>query len=537
MRAGAVMQALRDEVGNARDEGREFIDTPEDEILRKLRSITGSEWSSNDPADLAAYAEDPSPLNRFTMPEYVTLPGNEQEVSQILRLCREYNLAWMPRGNGSDTMGFVISKGLILDLHRMNSMKFDPENWSVTVGPGVSAFELQQEADRRGYRVSTAETSALVCANTICSGVFSLFSATYGIMADNVIDARIVNGEGECFRLNDRNASNFYAFFKEDVPSPGVCTEVTVLLHPKFNDEQGVLVPFEKPEQAIPFIREMSMRGIGTAVGLLGPGYISSFLTPTLETDVRVRTALAKTIGLGCFVLVIGTAHDIAWVRDHAETIIDQDQFSAFMLGLPSLMDEEMQDLMTMHGDGPAMFRFLFQKQLFPFLKAALKSSPANYAGPVDSDLRPFFESLYSRPEMTDLVWLNSFRILSTRLGRKKPFVAFILYVPLDKPEVISSMLNDFAEIGKRNQVECEFGFMTPLDSGRRAILEYDFFHEYRNETERNRILQAVGEMAGLIAALSASTQGITWIRYVVNQGFARKEPMLYGRYPYDAAR
>ena len=149
----------------------------EDTIINAFAEITGEQWSSNDLADLAAYAEDPSPISDFTMPRYVTLPKNEKELSEIIRLCVNYKLPWTVRGNGSSVMGFVMSEGVVIDLHRMNEIDFDIDNWCVAVGPGVAAFELQQEAFKRGFRVNTAETSALVCANVMCSGIFSLYSA------------------------------------------------------------------------------------------------------------------------------------------------------------------------------------------------------------------------------------------------------------------------------------------------------------------------------------------------------------------------
>ncbi|MBN1291443.1 MAG: FAD-binding oxidoreductase, partial [Candidatus Latescibacteria bacterium] len=501
----------------------------EDDILKEFRKITGKQWTSNDPADLVAYAEDPAPVTQFTMPRYVTLPGSEKEVAQVLSLCIKHKLPWAVRGNGSSVMGFVISPGVIIDLHRMNKIDFDIENWCVTVGPGVSAFELQKEAYERGFRVNTAEASALMCANIMCSGIFSLYSATYGTMADNVVNARFVGNDGEFFNINDRKAPNLFSFTKEDMPLPGVCTGLTTRLHPILDDEEGVLVPFETIEKALSFSRDISMRRIGTGIGILGLEYISSFMAPTADVDRKIHKLLKNTIGLGCLVLVIGTAHDIAYVNSHTETVIDKDQFTALILGLPRLLDSELLDLLESYRGSKPVFHLLFQKEVFPVVEAALNPSPEVHSAPVDKDLQSFYNSLYKRPEMTDLVWLNSFRILSARLGRKKHVVAFIVYVPLDKPKTIISIIDAFANIAGNHKIDNEFGFITPLDEGKRAVLEYDYFLDHRNCDERERILRAMQEAAAMIEGYSASVKGITWIRYVLRQGIARKEPMLYG--------
>ena len=52
--------------------------------------------------------------------------------------------------------------------------------------------------------------------------------------------------------------------------------------------------------------------------------------------------------------------------------------------------------------------------------EAALAPSPAQLVRDVDPELRPFFEELYARPEMTDLVWLNMFRIVSSAHGPRE---------------------------------------------------------------------------------------------------------------------
>ncbi|MFC1608133.1 FAD-binding oxidoreductase [Candidatus Latescibacterota bacterium] len=524
-----VMKALKEYVDAMHAEGHAVIEPVEDEILIEFQNITGKQWSSNDPADLAAYAEDPAPVSQYTMPRYVTLPRSAEEIAQILKVCAKNKLPWAVRGNGSSVMGFVLSAGVIIDLHRMNEITFDIDNWSVTIEPGVSAFEVQKEAHARGFRVNTAETSALLCANVMCSGIFSLFSASYGTMADNVINAQFVSDKGSVFTLNDRNAPNLYSFTKKDMPLPGICTKLTSRLHLILDDEEGVLVPFETIEQALSFTRELSMKRIGSGIGILGVEYISSFMSPTGEIDKKLHTFLQETIGLGYLVLVIGTAHDREYVNAHAETVIDNEQFSALMLGLPRLLDNKILDLLESYQGNKPVFHFLFQKDIFPLVEAVLNPSPEIYAGSVECDLRAFYASLYQRPEMTDLVWLNSFRILSPRLGRKKHVVAFIVYVPLDKPDTIISIIDKFSEIADVHDIDNEFGFITPLDMGKRAVLEYDFFLDHRNNDERGRMLHAMQETSEMIEGFSQSTKGVTWIRYVLGQGIARKETMLYG--------
>ena len=188
----------------------------------------------------------------------MVLPRDRGEVEGVLKAAQRQGVPFMVRGNGSSVMGFVMTDGLVIDTQRMKRIVFDCDTWSVTVGAGVSAFELQQAARRRGYRVNVAEPAALVCANLMCSGIMSLFGTSYGTLDDNYVDAEFGDASGNAFHLNDRSAPNLYCFTKEDRPSPGICTSARIKLHPTSADETGALVPFQQLDEALRFVRELS---------------------------------------------------------------------------------------------------------------------------------------------------------------------------------------------------------------------------------------------------------------------------------------
>jgi hypothetical protein len=145
----------------------------------------------------------------------------------------------------------------------------------------------------------------------------------------------------------------------------------------------------------------------------------------------------------------------------------------------------------------------------------------------VDPELRPFFEEIYARPEMTDLVWLNMFRIVSSRMGRAGHFLIFIIYLPLDSA-LIEEMSRQFRRIAIHHGLRNDLGFITPADGGKRAILEYDYFFDQNDPDAIARIQRAAMEAGALIEDYSARLGTIRWIRHVVNQGMCRKENLFY---------
>jgi len=526
MKPLAVMKALKERIRRYLAAGGEVVAAESDSVLDELKGIVGDFWATRDLAVTLTYSHDPCPAAEPRLPAYVVMPETAAQVSAVVRLLNRHRIPYAVRGNGSSVMGFVMSEGAVIDLGRMKTIGFDEKNWLVRVGPGVAAFDLQKAALERGFRVNVAEPAALVCANIMCSGIFSTFSASYGTAADNVIDAEFVGPDGGVFRLGDPSSPNLFGFRREDAALPGICTAAAIRLHPVTADEGAVFVPFAALDRALDFSRECGMRRIGLAIGVLGGEYISTFLSPTKALAAEVKNVFRDKLKIEYLVLVIGDAYALDSIKKMGHPCFDSRLIRILNLGLPSLTAAKWLDLITELADEEPYSYLGFAH--FPDLaEAALAPSPAQLVRDVDPELRPFFEELYSRPEMTDPVWLNMFRIVSARMGREKHVVAMIIYLPIDN-RLIAALNGEFKRIADRHGLKNDFGFITPLDNGKRCVFEYDYYLDQNDPDEKMRMRQAMTEAGLMIEKVAAETGTVTWIRHVFRQGFSRKESFLY---------
>ncbi len=529
MRPGTAMKALKTHVETWLKEGREIETIREDAVLKKLRSIVGGEWAANDPAILVAYSNDPFPLKDMQMPGYVVLPASRDEVAEIVKLANEFGLSYVVRGNGGSVFGLVFSDGIVMDMNRMKSIVIDRENWVAIVGPGVTSFEAQKEAYKYGFRINTAEPAATVCGNIVCTGIFSTWSNSYGVAADNLVNAEFVDYQGSVFNLADRTAPNLFAFRNEMLPPPpAICTKAYVKMYPTTDDEEGLIVPFACFDDAVLFARELSKRRIGIALAVLGDHYLSTFMSPSADLADRVKTNLTTVLGIGAVVFMVGDAYARDAVQKMAGATIDSRLFRMLMLGLPKLAGDEWVDLLRDFEGDKSPFEILCREEMYPLIEAVLSPSPETLAGVVSEDLRDFYTQLYARPEMTDLVWLNMFRIVSSRMARHKHVIAFILYVPLDPIGLISEINAMFRNVGDRYGIDNAFGFLTPMDFGKRAVLEYDYYIDQTDRSDAEKIGKAMAELGPMLEKLSAETKGIKTMQQILSQGCARKEHFLY---------
>jgi hypothetical protein len=251
-------------------------------------------------------------------------------------------------------------------------------------------------------------------------------------------------------------------------------------------------------------------------------------MSPSAELAEDIRFGLTDATGMHYAVFMVGDRFAREAVMSMGKALIDQDLFRMLMLGLPRLADKDWTDLILgMDGDQPP-YEILLQKEMRPVLEAVLQPSPKTAARSVDEDLREFYTKLYARPEMTDMVWLNMFRILSARMSRHKHMFAFLVYVPMDRVEVIESICTELGRIGDRHGIDNAYGFLTPLDMGKRGILEYDYYIDHQDRVERDKISHAMVEFEPYLDNLSSSTKGVKWLKYIFSQGCARKEAFLY---------
>lgn len=527
LRPMKVMKALKEHVEAHLAKGLPAVKTPEDETLRRLRGVVGREWATNDPAILATYSVDRQRLLERRMPRYVVLPGSTEEVAAIVRTANACQLRWTARGHGSSTGGAALGDGIIIDLTRMKHLEVNPGTWTATIGPGVTAFDLQKEAVRHGMRAAVVEPAACVCANIVNSNMHSLFSYAYGLGADHYVDGQFVDGHGEIFTLNDKRAPNPFAFDANGATPLGICTQLTLRLYPMTDDESAVIIPFAELREAVTLARELGRRRIGFAAAVLSANYVSAFGSPTHQMADDFMRLVRETLGIEYGLLVLGDRYAMAAVRDLSPVTIDEETIRAMTLAMPQLSGDEGLALLTELAGDRKPYEVVFREGMAPLIQAALSSSPDSLTAAVDEDMKEFYKEVYSRPEMTSLVWLNMFRILSARIGRGRGYQGKVVFLSLDDPDAICEVCGRLGSIADRHGLKHGFGCLIPVDFGKRAVLEYDYYHDHTDPQEIERAKAASREANEMLARDMPRLHG-RLARVMAHQGHCRKESLLY---------
>jgi len=533
LRPEKVSKALKEYVNNLDKKLLKKI--PEDETLKNLKSIVGEKWASNDPAIIVSYTKtiitEDAGINF-----YVVMPETTEEVAEIVKYAYKNNIPYLPRGNGTLLSMFIetlfakatsLEKGIILDLRRFKKIEICKDTKTATIGAGVTAFELQKEAYKHGMRALVAEAEANVCVNIESVGIVSTWGNTYGWGSDNYIDVTLVDSEGRIVHNSDENLINPYStnnkFTNLTLNPSKIITEAIVKLHPIFKDEEALLVPFEKLDDALDLALELAKRDIGLSLAVISSKYLSEFICPTNEIAEDFDFIAKNYLKLNYVVDVICDKYDKKIVQELADVIIDEKMMKTLILGSPNLASLKNSEFLKILSEEKDPLKLIFAGPMKKHLEKGLDPSPKLIAETFDEDLHDFFEKVYSKPEMTDIIWLHAFRILPSRLLRQKMFMLRGGYIIADKQKIIN--LNDMLkETGDKYKLANALGFISFLEHGKFAFLEYDYYFNHLDPDSHNRLNQAIVETL----QKELKIKNFLPIEYVFHKGLHRKEHLFY---------
>ena len=526
LRPEKVAKALKEYTENL-DE-IEFQEVPEDDNLKQLKAIVGEKWATNDPIIVSSY------ISSIITPDsglnfYIVMPENTEELSKVIKYANKNNLPYLPRSGGTLlsmaaptvlSKAFGLEKGIVIDLLRMQKLEIHPENLTATVGAGITAFDLQKAAHKHKLRANVAEAGAHICSNIASTGILSTWGNKYGWAADNFIDLVTVDDQGQISKHSDLEIKNPYSteygFTNISLTPPAIVTEATVRLNPVFDDEDMVFIPFENIKDALDLSFKIAKRGIGFSNVILSRKYLAEFLSPTPKIAEDFEFILKNYMKLNYVVDVICNKDEKKIIEDMVEYTIDKSLLKSLILGSPKLASLKDSEFLKILSEEVDPLKAIFAGPMKKHFEKALDATPENISKVYDKDLQDFFKKVYSKPEMTNIIWLHEHRIFPSRLMRQRMFLPMggVIWTAYEKN--LLEWINMFEKIGDKHKLVHALGFISPFDQGRFAVLEYDFYYDHNDLDAKKRVDKAIIEsqeksleIDGILSALNFYFKGV----------------------------
>ena len=244
---------------------------PVDAVIAAARAFLGERLSTAQAVrEQHGRGEDQTPP---TLPDAVAFPESTEEVSRLLALCHQHDVAVTPFGAGTSLEGHVnpVRRGLSLDLSRMtNVLEVNPEDMDCLIEPGVTRHQLNDHLRDQGLFFPVDPGSHCTIGGMCATRASGTNAVRYGTIRENVLGLQVVLADGRVIETGGRSrkAANGYDLTRLLIGSEGtlgVITRIRLRLHGIPEAMSAAVCQFPDLRSAVETVIATSQSGIPVA--------------------------------------------------------------------------------------------------------------------------------------------------------------------------------------------------------------------------------------------------------------------------------
>ena len=245
-------------------------------LLDGLAQIIGSDNILSDPAQSAAYLEEPRGLFASDCLAIVK-PASTEQVSACVKLCSAQNISIVPIGGNTGLCGGAVanSRQIILSLERLNNIRqIDTQNYSITVESGCILENIQSTAEdhNRLFPLSLGAQGSCQIGGNLATNAGGINVLHYGNARDLCLGIEVVLPSGEIYAdlgglRKDNTGYSLKHLFIGSEGTLGIITAATLKLFPKPVESVTALIALSDIPAAIALydtVREASSDRVTT---------------------------------------------------------------------------------------------------------------------------------------------------------------------------------------------------------------------------------------------------------------------------------
>ena len=208
-------------------------------LISKFRDIVGPEWVFTHEHQLRTYESD-GLLQYQALPAVAVLPGDGDQVRDVVAACAAANVPFVPRGAGSGLSGgaLPIKEGVLIVLSRLTRvLEVDLDNGRICVEPGVTNVNVSA-AVGPSFFYPPDPSSQIVCSigGNVAENSGGAHCFKYGFTTNYVTGLEVVLADGEVIMLGgeepDQPGYDLLGAFVGAEGTLGIATAITVRVVP-----------------------------------------------------------------------------------------------------------------------------------------------------------------------------------------------------------------------------------------------------------------------------------------------------------------
>lgn len=292
------------------------------DVLRRLREIVGPENLLSQREELLVYECDGYTIEK-QVPDVVVFPTTTEQIVQIVKLCNEYQLPFIPRGAGTSLAGgsLPVGGGVMIALTRMKQiLEVNLRDRFAIVEPGLVNVHLTQRLKGTGYHYAPDPSSQGACTigGNVATNSGGPHTLKYGVTVNHILGVEAVMPDGSVVTFGgpteDAPGFDMTGLFVGNEGTFGICTKAWVRLTRDPAAYRTMLGIFETVEAATQTISNIIGAGIvPAALEMMDSGIIEA---------VEAAFHFGFPLDAGAVVLIEVDGLEVA-VDEEARTIIE----------------------------------------------------------------------------------------------------------------------------------------------------------------------------------------------------------------------
>jgi glycolate oxidase len=238
-------------------------------LINELSAIVGEHYVLVEKEDIVVYEQDGSIFQ--VMPDIVVVPGNTDEVAQVVKTARGAGVPIVPRGSGTGLAGGAVPAegGIVLSLARLNRiLKIDLANRIAIVEPGVINAEVTKAVAQDGFFYAPDPSSQAACSigGNVANNSGGPHTLAYGVTTNHVLGVEVVLDDGQVLWLGgevpDTPGYDLCGVFVGSEGTMGIVTKVAVRLMQTRESVRTLLAIFDEMDAATRTVVDITAAGI-----------------------------------------------------------------------------------------------------------------------------------------------------------------------------------------------------------------------------------------------------------------------------------
>jgi glycolate oxidase len=170
-------------------------------LIDRLRAIVGRDGILTSPSDLLVYECDGYTIEK-NRPDVVVFPNSTEQVAQVVKLCNEFNVPFLPRGAGTSLAGgcLPVGGGVMIALTRMKRiLEVNYRDRYALVEAGVVNLWLTNHLKPHGYHYAPDPSSQGACTigGNIATNSGGPHTLKYGVTVNHILGLEFVLPDGQ----------------------------------------------------------------------------------------------------------------------------------------------------------------------------------------------------------------------------------------------------------------------------------------------------------------------------------------------------